>query len=200
MEPIVCTNSPLSPGDSVTVIWFEDGSPHTRPASLVSNTHTQVAFQSEPAIAKGTWLILVAQLDGQIFRAEGHCGPLICQSGLWTVSMGQVAWTQADRRQSHRIPIELPVSASIIDQEADFQDFVGHTVDLSDSGAMMELPVQPPLHSLVRWELQIPRGRRASGLGMVTRHDDGSRVGLQFVEYMGNSRSLIADLLYDRAA
>lgn len=194
------TNSPLGPGDAVTVLWFRDDMPHTGTASVLCSSQNKLAFNAEPDIKKDTWLILLARSEGRIFRAEGHCGPVVNQSGLWVTSLGKLNWTQADQRKSQRMPIELPITIKVLDASSKFQDFLGHTIDLSDCGALVRLPFSPPLHSLLRWELQLPQGPNASGLAMVARVAGELEVGLDFVEYVGNSRSLIAELLYDRAA
>lgn len=94
-----------------------------------------------------------------------------------------------ERRRAQRAPVALPMRCRwLVPRQAegsgaggDSRQVTGQSVNLSASGALLELPELPPVGAPVRLEFSLPGSPQALVLpGRVIRQHSASSVGIQF--------------------
>jgi hypothetical protein len=87
------------------------------------------------------------------------------------------------RREYVRATVDLPLT--VLAGAADEEDVTihAHAVDLSGGGMLLKCLTAPALGTELRFALELgDDGAPVHGTGRVVRHEDGTRVGLQFTE------------------
>ncbi len=85
----------------------------------------------------------------------------------------------ADRRSEPRLPLGAQVTVALL-QGAEWREFSGLTVNVSDQGLLVTLPEAPQVGELVRVKLPSPKGSWAEAVVRhVVRGTANSLVGIR---------------------
>jgi hypothetical protein len=87
------------------------------------------------------------------------------------------------RREYVRATVDLPLTVLAGDADEEDVTIHAHAVDLSGGGMLLKCLTAPALGTELRFVLEVgDDGPPVRGAGRVVRHEDGTRVGLQFTE------------------
>jgi hypothetical protein len=177
----------------VDLVLYDNGQTRLVKAEIESPTPLRLKLIDAKAanIRPGRRVMLLAKQDSIGMRGDGHLDEVRRGPEGVHLDISQVHWELLERRRHVRVPVYLPISIRTVveNREAPAVDiFSGTTIDLSISGALVNVSPLPIEGSLVEMQANL-NGENVRVLAVVAHAaGSGTGLGLHFVEYLDNAR------------
>lgn len=193
----------IGPGSLMTIVAFEDGSPKVWAGSVRSVDPFSINLNVDPELEKDQTVLLVAQAGGEVVRSEASFLSRHHVGSSWVLEFEAKNWGIEERRKSMRHPCQVRTRLRVAGDEADpdFEAAIAEFTDIGLGGGWIQSPFILPVGSLLHWKLLMKDKSYAEGLALVARSSEElGGMGVEFVEFFGNSRYVIGELISNHAA
>lgn len=190
-------------GSAVDVVLYDNG--ETRMVKTTVETVVPLrlkALRVVDGLRSARRVMLLTHRDGVALRGDGHLDEVRHASDGWSLEIGHVHWEILERRRHVRVPVATRSIMRVVrelDDQPEVQRIVGTTVDMSISGAFVQVEDAPPQGALVEFSTSL--GAHEVRTLAVVAHTllDKSGIGLHFVEYLENARFHLSEFLREAA-
>lgn len=193
----------IGPGSLLTVVSFNDGSPMVWGATVRSTDPFFVNLHEDPALRPGAEVLVIVQTAGEITRTEAKMLSKRFVGSLWVLELEGGEWKTEERRRSPRSSCHYTARLRVpsVQGTANFDAAIAEFTDIGLGGGWIHTPALLPVGALVEWKIVFDGDAAAEGLALVARSSEElGGMALEFVEFFGNSRVLLEEVLQERAA
>ncbi len=193
----------IGPGSLMTIVTFEDGSPKVWAGTVRTILPFAINLNEDPMLAKEQVVLLLAQVGGEIVRAEARYQQRNFVGNSWVLEFEPSDWGIEERRKTMRHPCQVRTRLRVAgdDEHSDFEAAIAEFTDIGLGGGWIQSPFVLPVGSLLHWKLLMKDKSYAEGLALVARSSEElGGMGVEFIEFFGNSRSVVAELISPQAA
>lgn len=195
----------LKPGRPIKLVIYSDQGSHSVKGVVCSSDPLRIQVrEGNSKLAKvGTRAVLLAVDKVQFVKAEAKVVRVDNEDGECTWEFGGANWEELDRRKYARHAMTLEVKLKAVQEKGGETQIIyssGKTSDLSMGGAWLQVDRTVEKGSLVDF-------RATSGSGelqilcVVTHVDEkGLGLGVEFMDFLGESRTLLREFLGAAAA
>ena len=202
MESVFAKPERIEYGTSVGLICYEDGQPHVVTSTFIAHSPITLSVPHEfkNILVHGQRILLVIQSESDFSKADGTIASIKPTGEGLTVTIENINWERVDRRRYPRYKVNVPVQLKLVveqDGVAEIKFINSATWDLSLGGAWLETEGEISQGHLVEFQAHINGGKDSLKILSMVAWSDPSRkgTGLEFIDFIGNSRYNLHDFL-----
>ena len=191
--------------DTVVVAFFIEGRPLAISA-LVTSEAPLVLFTRDArveAVELPRSVVLVWHRGHEVVKGEAEAIEVRPWRTGFAIEIRRTSWADVDRRVYPRTTVKLPVNLRAVHDMRGatvISLYQGVTEDVSMGGAWVHVEPQVAMGSLVECQMDTGDGK-VQAFAMVA-HESGERggIGLEFLDFLGDSREAFEGYLQKKAA
>lgn len=147
-------------------------------------------------------VILLWRQDETILKGEGDAVACHAHEGAWAIELRDLRWEDLERRRHPRFPMSVPVALRAVQEHGGdtvISIFQGNTIDLSLGGAWVDVSQAVAVGCLVEFYAHLTPTESIRALGVVAHSSTGRGIGVQFLDFVGSSHTVLHKFLQQAA-